>query len=69
MKFDAWNGFNSGKWQKEIDVRSFIQKNYTPYEGDSSFLAEPTKKTKELWDEVLALYQKEKAATRRCFRY
>ncbi len=60
MKFDAWNGFNKGKWQKEIDVRSFIQTNYTPYEGDSSFLAKPTEKTKKLWDEVLELYKKEK---------
>ena len=62
MKFDEWNGFNSGKWQKEIDVRSFIQKNYTPYEGDSSFLAEATDKTKKLWDKVLELYKKEKAS-------
>ncbi len=51
-----------GKWQKEIDVRSFIQTNYTPYEGDSSFLANPTDKTKKLWDKVLELYKKEKAA-------
>lgn len=51
-----------GKWQKEIDVRSFIQTNYTPYEGDSSFLANPTDKTKKLWDKVLELYKKEKAS-------
>ena len=51
-----------GKWQKEIDVRSFIQKNYTPYEGDSSFLANPTEKTKKLWSQVLDLYEKEKAS-------
>ncbi len=62
MEFDAWKGFKSGKWQKEIDVRSFIQKNYTPYEGDSSFLANPTEKTKKLWQEVLDLYEKEKAS-------
>jgi len=62
MEFDEWQGFKPGKWQKEIDVRSFIQKNYTPYEGDSSFLAGPTDKTKKLWDEVLELYKKEKAA-------
>ncbi len=60
MNFDAWQGFNSGKWQKEVDVRSFIQTNYTPYEGDASFLAGPTEKTKKLWDKVLDLYKKEK---------
>ena len=45
MKFDEWNGFNKGDWEKEIDVRDFIQKNYTPYEGDDSFLAEATEST------------------------
>jgi formate C-acetyltransferase len=60
MKFDEWNGFKSGKWQKEIDVRSFIQTNYTPYEGDSSFLSSATDKTKKLWNDVLELYKKEK---------
>ena len=62
MKFDAWNGFQNGDWQKEIDVRSFIQTNYTPYEGDASFLVGPTERTKKLWDEVLELYKKEKAS-------
>ncbi len=62
MKFDEWQDFKAGKWQKEIDVRSFIQSNYTPYEGDSSFLANATDKTKKLWDEVLELYKKEKAS-------
>ena len=60
MKFDEWKGFNEGNWQYEIDVRDFIQKNYTPYEGDESFLAEATTKTKELWNKVLELYKKEK---------
>ena len=59
MKFDEWNGFNKGRWQEEIDVRDFIQKNYTPYTGDDSFLAEATENTKLLWDEVLELYKKE----------
>ena len=59
MKFEQWNGFTLGDWQDEINVRDFIQKNYTPYEGDSSFLAGATEKTKKLWDEVLELYQKE----------
>ena len=59
MKFDEWNGFNAGAWNKEIDVRDFIQKNYTPYTGDDSFLASATENTKKLWDEVLELYKKE----------
>ena len=62
MKFDAWNDFEKGDWQSEINVRDFIQRNYTPYEGDSNFLANPTEKTKKLWDEVLELYKDEKAA-------
>lgn len=60
MKFEQWNTFKDGDWQKEINVRDFIQKNYTPYEGDSSFLKSPTDKTKKLWEEVLELYKKEK---------
>ena len=59
MKFEQWNGFNCGDWQSEINVRDFIQHNYTPYEGDNSFLTKPTKKTEELWNEVLDLYKKE----------
>lgn len=62
MKFEQWNNFKSGSWEDEINVREFIQKNYTPYEGDSSFLVEPTKRTKELWNEVLDLYKKEREA-------
>ncbi len=61
MKFKQWDGFNPlGEWTKEIDVRSFIQANYTPYEGDDSFLALPTEKTKKLWNEVLKLYEEER---------
>ena len=59
MKFEQWNGFNKGDWQNEINVRDFIQKNYTPYEGDDSFLSDATEKTKKLWNEVLELYKKE----------
>ena len=62
MKFEQWDGFEKGDWQSEINVRDFIQKNYTPYEGDATFLAGPTEKTKKLWDEVLELYKKEKAS-------
>ena len=60
MKFEQWQNFNSGKWQEEIDVRNFIQLNYTPYEGTDEFLEGPTEATKKLWDKVLKLYQKEK---------
>lgn len=59
MKFDEWNGFTGGDWEDEIDVRDFIQKNYTPYTGDDSFLANATETTKKLWEEVLNLYKKE----------
>ena len=51
--------FVGGKWQTEINVRDFIQKNYTPYEGNSSFLKGTTEKTQKLWNEVLELYKKE----------
>ena len=59
MDFEQWNGFYKGEWKRQIDVRSFIQKNYTPYVGDASFLTGTTEKTKKLWDEVLELYKKE----------
>ena len=59
MDFEQWKGFEKGEWKRKIDVRSFIQKNYTPYVGDSSFLTGTTEKTKKLWDEVLELYKKE----------
>ena len=61
MEFKQWDGFDkTGEWTKEIDVRGFIQANYTPYEGDDSFLAGATEKTKKLWDKVLKLYEKER---------
>ena len=59
MKFNEWDGFTGGDWQSEIDVRDFIQKNYTPYTGDESFLSEATNTTEKLWNEVLDLYKKE----------
>lgn len=49
----AWQGFNQGDWQKNVNVRDFIQKNYTPYEGDESFLAGSTPATDSLWDKVM----------------
>ena len=57
--FEQWNGFTAGRWQEEIDVRDFIQKNYTPYTGDDSFLAEPTEATKKLWNKVSELMKEE----------
>ena len=57
---EAWEGFEGGNWLSEIDVRDFIQKNYTPYEGDESFLTGPTERTKRLWDDVLNLLLKER---------
>ena len=49
----AWEGFVGGDWQNEVNVRDFIQKNYTPYEGDESFLADATPATTALWDKVM----------------
>ena len=49
----AWEGFKDGEWKHGVDVRSFIQKNYTPYEGDESFLAGSTEATDKLWDKVM----------------
>ena len=57
-----WTGFNGGTWEDEINVRDVIQKNYTPYEGDESFLAGPTKDTQDLWEQVLDLSKKEREA-------
>ena len=57
---EQWTGFHEGNWVKEIDVRDFIQKNYTPYEGDSSFLAQATPRTKELYDKLTELFRQER---------
>ncbi len=59
--YKGWEGFIPGKWSNdEVNVRDFIQRNYTPYEGDSSFLAPATDATKELWQDVLGLYEQER---------
>ena len=50
---DAWAGFTAGEWQNSVNTRDFIQKNYTPYEGDESFLAEVSESTSALWNQVL----------------
>ena len=47
--YEQWNGFEGRLWREEINVRDFIQKNYTPYDGDESFLACPTRATDFLW--------------------
>ena len=57
-----WKDFTPGVWQNEINVRDFIQKNYTPYEGDESFLQGPTKETTQLWDQVMELTAREREA-------
>ena len=58
----AWDGFKGGEWQDEIDVRDFIQQNFTPYDGDSSFLEGPTEATTKLNDKLVDLKLKERAA-------
>ena len=58
---EAWEGFEPGTWTDEVDVRDFIQRNYTPYEGDESFLAGPTERTRELWATVMDLFAQERA--------
>ena len=63
MNYKAWEGFVPGKWSDdEVNVRDFIQRNYTPYEGDDSFLEGPTEATQKLWNEILALSAKEREA-------
>jgi len=58
---EEWRGFNAGHWTSDVNVRSFIQNNYTPYDGDASFLQGPTDATKELWNEVQKLQKEERA--------
>lgn len=58
--FAEWHGFTEGNWTKEVNVRDFIQKNYTPYEGNAEFLAAPTEKTQQLWQKVLELMKQER---------
>jgi formate C-acetyltransferase len=56
----AWRGFTPGMWQRGVDVRDFIQCNYTPYEGDSAFLQRPTNRTSNLWQKLLPLLAQER---------
>jgi len=57
---EAWNGFTGGLWQSEINVRDFIQQNYTPYEGDESFLASATARTTKIWNKLNELFVEER---------
>ncbi|MWB98016.1 formate C-acetyltransferase [Agromyces seonyuensis] len=57
---DAWEGFAEGAWQHGIDVRDFIQRNYTPYEGDAAFLAGPTERTLGIWSKLTELFPEER---------
>ena len=57
---EEWTNFAGGKWESDIDVRDFIQKNYTPYDGDQSFLEGPTEATDKLWGELKELQKEER---------
>lgn len=59
-KESPWRGFRPGVWQKQIDVRDFIQQNYEPFDGDESFLAGPTPRTRAIWDRLQALFVEER---------
>ena len=61
MKFEQWNGFEGGRWEKEINVSEFIRLNYTPYDGDEKFLAPATEATNKLWGELQKLQKEERA--------
>ena len=56
----GWRGFVPGNWQGSVDVRDFIQQNYTPYDGDESFLAPATKRTLDIWGRLTALFPEER---------
>ncbi|MYT72712.1 MULTISPECIES: formate C-acetyltransferase [unclassified Streptomyces] len=56
---EAWDGFKGGLWRDAVDVRDFVQQNYTPYEGDGSFLAGPTERTTAVWDKLLSMFPTE----------
>ncbi|MDR3412883.1 MAG: formate C-acetyltransferase [Formivibrio sp.] len=58
---EAWRGFAGGEWQTKVDVRGFIQKNYSEYTGDDTFLAGPTERTTKLWEELSVLLKEERA--------
>ena len=60
---EEWEGFRPGRWSStSVNVRDFIQKNFTPYDGDDSFLTGPTEATEKLWEQVMDLTEKEREA-------
>ena len=61
VNFEQWNGFKGDRWKEKIDVRNFISMNYTPYDGDASFLEEPTEATDKLWGKLQQLQKEERA--------
>ena len=61
INFEEWEGFEGRIWKEEVNVRDFIQKNYTPYDGDESFLAGPTEATNKLWGTLQKLQKEERA--------
>ena len=61
IDFEQWEGFEGRIWKEEVNVRDFIQKNYTPYDGDESFLAGPTEATNQLWGALQKLQKEERA--------
>lgn len=61
MKYAQWNGFNGGIWESEINTRDFIQRNYTPYDGNEDFLEGEAESTKKLWESLSELQKEERA--------
>src|SRR5262245_35831966 len=57
---DPWRSFAGGRWQTRVDLREFIQRNYTPYEGDERFLAGATERTRKLWQKLTPLFEEER---------
>ena len=59
MKFynKKWDSFSGDVWKREVDVRNFIQNNYTPYEGDDTFLVESTERTKKIWSKLTEMFE------------
>ena len=74
LEMKEWDGFEGRLWKEEINVRQFIQDNYTPYDGNEDFLAEPTEATNQLWGALQKLQKEERAKSPRygdrgCNRY
>ena len=61
VNFNEWEGFSGRIWKMEVNVRDFIQKNYTPYDGDASFLEDATEATDKLWGRLQELQKEERA--------